>query len=205
LARRLSRRVEVRDRRTHRVGEQRVAQDTGSSTCGAASTTVVSDGAVLGELVSTDDAGQRGVRLTTRVSMPSTPSTPSTPSSETTTAPPEFSIPKRLLHVDLEALSRTSTALQELQIPSPMNRGSVGAHALNTAIQTAVNPARDDLAELRLGQRILRTGDRVIQRRNDYDLGVFNDARASWRPSSAAVPRSASRSPTWMRGNGRPH
>ena len=55
-----------------------------------------------------------------------------------------------------------------------MNRGNVGADALNAAIQAAVNPARDDLAELRLGQRILRVGDRVIQRRNDYDLGVFN-------------------------------
>ena len=55
-----------------------------------------------------------------------------------------------------------------------MNRGSVGAEALNAAIQRAVNPARDAVAELRLGQRTLRVGDRVIQRRNDYDLGVFN-------------------------------
>jgi len=62
----------------------------------------------------------------------------------------------------------------EIQILTPMNRGSLGAAALNRAIQERLRPARADLPELRLGERVLRVGDRVIQRRNDYDLGVFN-------------------------------
>jgi exodeoxyribonuclease V alpha subunit len=62
----------------------------------------------------------------------------------------------------------------EIQILTPMNRGSLGAAALNRAIQEAVTPARPGRAELRLGDRVFRAGDRVIQRRNDYELGVFN-------------------------------
>jgi exodeoxyribonuclease V alpha subunit len=62
----------------------------------------------------------------------------------------------------------------EVQILTPMNRGSLGAAALNRAIQERVRPARPGLPELQLGERILRVGDRVIQRRNDYELGVFN-------------------------------
>jgi len=62
----------------------------------------------------------------------------------------------------------------EIQILTPMNRGSLGATALNRMIQEAVTPPRPGRAELRLGERVFRVGDRVIQRRNDYDLGVYN-------------------------------
>jgi len=62
----------------------------------------------------------------------------------------------------------------EIQILTPMNRGSVGATALNQVIQEAVTPAGPGRAQLRLGDRVLRVGDRVLQRRNNYQLGVFN-------------------------------
>ena len=55
-----------------------------------------------------------------------------------------------------------------------MNRGSVGASALNVALQQAANPPGPETGQITLGERILRVGDRVIQKRNDYDLGVFN-------------------------------
>jgi exodeoxyribonuclease V alpha subunit len=62
----------------------------------------------------------------------------------------------------------------EIQILTPMNRGRAGAVALNRAIQESVNPPGSGRAELRLGERVFRVGDRVIQRRNNYDLRVFN-------------------------------
>ncbi len=62
----------------------------------------------------------------------------------------------------------------EIQVLAPMNRGSVGASALNVALQQAANPPAPGKAQLMIGERVLRVGDRVIQRRNDYDLGVFN-------------------------------
>ena len=55
-----------------------------------------------------------------------------------------------------------------------MTRGSLGTMSLNAMIQAAANPPSAGKHELRLGERIFRTGDRVIHRRNNYDLGVFN-------------------------------
>jgi exodeoxyribonuclease V alpha subunit len=62
----------------------------------------------------------------------------------------------------------------EVQILSPMSKGSVGTGALNKAIQEKVNPPAEGKAQLLLGGRIFRVGDRVIQKRNNYELLVFN-------------------------------
>ncbi|HEB69214.1 MAG TPA: recombinase RecD [Desulfobulbus sp.] len=62
----------------------------------------------------------------------------------------------------------------EIQVLSPMIRGSLGTARLNTMIQATVNPAARGRAELALGEKIFRVGDRVIHRRNNYDLEVFN-------------------------------
>ncbi len=62
----------------------------------------------------------------------------------------------------------------EIQILSPMTRGSLGTANLNKVIQEAANPPADGKAQLLVGERIFRVGDRVIHRRNNYDLGVFN-------------------------------
>jgi exodeoxyribonuclease V alpha subunit len=62
----------------------------------------------------------------------------------------------------------------EIQILSPQVRGSLGTLNLNNAIQKAVNPEQQGKKEIKIGERIYRVGDRVIQTRNNYDLGVFN-------------------------------
>jgi len=62
----------------------------------------------------------------------------------------------------------------EVQILSPMTRGSLGTVNLNQVVQQAVNPPGPGKRELKVGEKIFRQGDRVIHRRNNYDLGVFN-------------------------------
>ena len=62
----------------------------------------------------------------------------------------------------------------EIQVLSPMTRASLGTATLNRTLQQAVNPAGENKGQLILGERIFRVGDRVIHRRNNYDLGVFN-------------------------------
>lgn len=62
----------------------------------------------------------------------------------------------------------------EIQILTPMTRGSLGSANLNKVIQQAYNPASLGKAQLKIGERIFRVGDRVIHRRNNYDLNVFN-------------------------------
>jgi exodeoxyribonuclease V alpha subunit len=62
----------------------------------------------------------------------------------------------------------------EIQVLTPMVRGTLGAANLNTTLQHSVNPASTDKAEISIGERVFRVGDRVIHRRNNYDLNVFN-------------------------------
>jgi exodeoxyribonuclease V alpha subunit len=62
----------------------------------------------------------------------------------------------------------------DIQVLSPMHRGVVGVSALNEALQGALNPPSPQQAEKAIGQRTYRTGDRVMQLRNNYDKDVYN-------------------------------
>ncbi len=62
----------------------------------------------------------------------------------------------------------------EIQILTPMTRGSLGTGSLNRLIQESANPAQKGKRELQVGERVFRVGDRVIHRRNNYELEVFN-------------------------------
>lgn len=58
-----------------------------------------------------------------------------------------------------------------VQVLAPMYRGDCGVDALNARLREAQGIGG---REVRRGERIWRTGDRVIHTRNDYDKGVFN-------------------------------
>jgi exodeoxyribonuclease V alpha subunit len=62
----------------------------------------------------------------------------------------------------------------DVQVLSPMHRGAVGVGALNERLQAALNPSATTKSERRIGGRVLRVGDRVMQMRNNYDKDVFN-------------------------------
>jgi len=62
----------------------------------------------------------------------------------------------------------------EIQILTPMTRGSLGTANLNKIIQEKANPYSEGKCQIKVGERIFREGDRVIHRRNNYDLNVFN-------------------------------
>lgn len=61
--------------------------------------------------------------------------------------------------------------LEDIQVLTPMNRGSTGTVKLNEALQDALNPKG---AELQRGGRKFRIGDKVMQIRNNYDKNVYN-------------------------------
>lgn len=58
-----------------------------------------------------------------------------------------------------------------IQVLTPMQRGITGAASLNLALQEAVNPAGEGL---RRSGFVYRTGDKVMQIKNNYDKEVFN-------------------------------
>jgi exodeoxyribonuclease V alpha subunit len=62
----------------------------------------------------------------------------------------------------------------EIQVISPMTRGSLGTVSLNRMLQESANPQQKGRRQMQVGERIFRVDDRVIHRRNNYELGVFN-------------------------------
>ncbi len=62
--------------------------------------------------------------------------------------------------------------LEDVQVLSPMNKGTCGAINLNVVMQRVLNPGTKP--QFQFGDRLLKTGDRVMQTVNNYDKGVFN-------------------------------
>ena len=63
---------------------------------------------------------------------------------------------------------------RDIQVLSPMYRGRTGVTNLNEILQEALNPSAPDRPERRMGGRMLRVGDRLMQTRNNYEKGVYN-------------------------------
>ena len=61
--------------------------------------------------------------------------------------------------------------IDDVQVLTPMHRGTLGATNLNVCLQEALNPEGPALVR---GSRIIRVGDKVMQTKNDYDKDVFN-------------------------------
>ena len=55
-----------------------------------------------------------------------------------------------------------------------MYRGACGVSNLNARLQEALNPASPQKPERRLGGRLFRMGDKVMQTRNAYQRDVYN-------------------------------
>jgi exodeoxyribonuclease V alpha subunit len=62
--------------------------------------------------------------------------------------------------------------IRDVQILTPMNRGSLGARALNEVLQQTLNP--DTAPRVTRFGWTYAPGDKVIQTVNDYDKDVFN-------------------------------
>jgi len=62
----------------------------------------------------------------------------------------------------------------EIQVLTPQVRGTLGTVSLNASLQSISNPEAPSKPKLKIGEKTLRVGDRVIQTRNNYNLGIFN-------------------------------
>lgn len=73
-----------------------------------------------------------------------------------------------------------SKAMQEgydasdIQVLAPMYNGVAGIDALNDCLQELLNPQDGYKNELRVGKRIFREGDKILQLKNRVDDNVFN-------------------------------
>ncbi|NTV64302.1 MAG: ATP-binding domain-containing protein, partial [Oscillochloris sp.] len=63
---------------------------------------------------------------------------------------------------------------RDIQVLSPTHKGPAGVAQLNKLLQAALNPPAPGKVEKHFGIQLFRSGDRVIQQRNNYDLDVYN-------------------------------
>ena len=59
---------------------------------------------------------------------------------------------------------------ENIQIITPTKKGKLGTKELNVILQEKLNPETDFSKEKRIGKTIFRTGDRVMQIKNNYDI-----------------------------------
>lgn len=60
------------------------------------------------------------------------------------------------------------------QMISPRRDGPLGINPLNTVLQQVLNPPSDNIPEVNCGNFIIRKGDRIIIKRNDYVNDIYN-------------------------------
>jgi exodeoxyribonuclease V alpha subunit len=63
---------------------------------------------------------------------------------------------------------------RDIQVLSPMNRTPLGTNQLNVILQEALNPPGELKMEVERFGLCFRSGDKVIQTRNNYEKDVFN-------------------------------
>ena len=63
--------------------------------------------------------------------------------------------------------------INEIQVISPMQRGTLGVRNLNISLQEVLNPSLGD-ETFNVGERSFRIGDKLIQLKNNYEKNIFN-------------------------------
>ncbi len=73
---------------------------------------------------------------------------------------------------------------EDIQVLCPSKMGTVGTQSINQSLQLALNPPSVGKSELKFFNQLFRTGDKVMQTKNDYDVewrrgaekshGIFN-------------------------------
>jgi exodeoxyribonuclease V alpha subunit len=62
--------------------------------------------------------------------------------------------------------------VRDIQVLTPMNRGNCGTRSINDSLQHILNSGHKP--QFKVGDRIFKAGDRVMQISNNYDKNIFN-------------------------------
>ncbi len=78
---------------------------------------------------------------------------------------------KHMVQLITEKLPRyVGTDKSEIQVLTPMRKGTLGVDTLNRILQQYMNPADANKKEHTYGDTVFREGDKVMQVKNNYDL-----------------------------------
>lgn len=85
---------------------------------------------------------------------------------------------KAILDLILELVTKRLAAyyegiipVRDIQVLTPVRKGNLGSLSLNRELQQALNPPRDDLMERKFGEKLFRENDKVMQIKNNYQMG----------------------------------
>lgn len=71
--------------------------------------------------------------------------------------------------------------LRDIQVLSPMRKGDTGVNRLNELLQQNLNPEQENKPQIIAGGTVFRTGDRVMQIKNDYTMPwTMMDDNGGW-------------------------
>jgi exodeoxyribonuclease V alpha subunit len=74
----------------------------------------------------------------------------------------------------VKRMNELGTDSEDIQVLAPMRKGVLGVNNLNAVMQAAINPPSSTKPEIAFRGTTFRVGDRIMQRKNDYNLGVVN-------------------------------
>ena len=74
----------------------------------------------------------------------------------------------------LQVSQKLYNSRYNFQVLSPRHNGEAGVTALNESLRQTLNPPSYTVPEVRLGNAVVREGDRVMTIKNDYLKGVYN-------------------------------
>jgi len=80
----------------------------------------------------------------------------------------------QVLETVLKLADRMYARRDNFQVISPRHAGTVGVTNLNTRLRELLNPKEPGKHEERVGNGVIREGDRVMIVKNNYKLGVYN-------------------------------
>ncbi|MGL5259638.1 MAG: SF1B family DNA helicase RecD2 [Lachnospiraceae bacterium] len=78
---------------------------------------------------------------------------------------------KHMIQLIKEKLpSYVNADMLDIQVLTPMRKGSLGVECLNKILQKYLNPAEKSKAEYEYGDKLFRVGDKVMQTKNNYQI-----------------------------------
>ena len=81
---------------------------------------------------------------------------------------------KEMIYQICEKSIQKGLRADDIQILAPMYKGENGIDNLNQILQNLFNPKEEDTKEIRAGDILYRTGDKVLQLVNNPDCNVYN-------------------------------
>lgn len=81
---------------------------------------------------------------------------------------------RKVQQIAMKVAERLYNKKEQFQVLSPRHGGVVGVTTFNSKMRDILNPPVAGLREIKIGNDIIRVGDRVMVVKNNYELGVFN-------------------------------